>query len=319
MIDAVGRPGGGGLLSKAAPLALSIGLFYASAFMPPLGMLAPAPLFYALGVNGKKIGFATIMAGAFLLLFVGGPVFSVFYLIFCGLTAWIMAETLDKGATLEATIGLSAMAPFLAGIGFFYMMSGGAESGLTGSLTNWATLAMGAVLKSYSASGADPEMTTWLTDNSKEIIATFVKIFYGISFVSALVTVVINYIVIKTFSLRFGWGIDFGDHNFATWSAPDTLVWGLIGGGFAAFLDDGIAGTMGINLAIISAAIYLFHGLAIIHFYFLKTGFPMILRALGYFFVFSQPIIMLIVGFVGLTDLWLDYRKISPAKTGEPK
>tara|TARA_B100000959_G_scaffold21478_1_gene20693 strand:- start:104782 stop:105738 length:957 start_codon:yes stop_codon:yes gene_type:complete len=317
MIDVQGRPTGGGLVSLALPIVLSVGLFYASGFISPLGMLAPAPIFYALIKHGKRIGFVITIVSTLLLLVFGGPLFSVFYLIFCGLTAWIMSETIKREATLEATIGLSALAPFVASIIFFSLIGSGAQIGLNESLTNWASLAVDSVIQSYNASGSDPRMTIWLEDNSKVVVQTFVNIFYGISFLSAIVTVVVNYIVIKTLSMRFDWGISFPDHNFANWSAPDTMVWGIIGGGFVALLDDGMAGVLGINLAIISVAIYFFHGIAITHYYFRKTGFPNIFRAIGYFFIFTQPIIILIVSFVGLTDLWFDYRKLLPVKKGE--
>jgi uncharacterized protein YybS (DUF2232 family) len=46
-------------------------------------------------------------------------------------------------------------------------------------------------------------------------------------------------------------------------------------------------------------------------FFFQSKNVPAFLRAFGYFLVFAQQFLLLIVAMVGLIDTWVDFRKLN--------
>lgn len=100
----------------------------------------------------------------------------------------------------------------------------------------------------------------------------------------------------------------FGDTD--KWSAPEFLVWGIIGFGFALFLPStGIRFVAG-NILVVLSVIYVFHGLSILLFFFNKYRMPLWARIGIYLLIFLQPIFFIMLAFVGIFDHWADFRKI---------
>ncbi len=304
------RDGSDGFIIIARPLLISLGLFLSAVFLPPLGMLAPVPLYYALLVHGQKIGLVTIAFCGLAVSSIGGASEAVFFLIFCGLTAWTLAEAYLRRASLEAAIGAATVVPCAAGALVFLIISVSGEVAISEALSELATVALVSVIESYKSAGADQGLIAWVEENSNQLALMFVRIFFGLSIVSVFFTVIINYMVIRVFSIRYGWGIHFPDHSFSGWKTPDHMVWVVIASGFAVFLLDGFAATVGINLLLITGAIYLFQGIAVIHHFFTKSNLSIILRAVGYFLLFSQPPLLIVICGLGFLDVWVDFRKI---------
>jgi len=310
MTGVVQRNESGASVVLVAPLVLSLALFYLSMFVPPAGMFAPAPLFFSLAAHGFKIGMVSIAAATAAVFIIGGAGQAVLYLVSCGLMALALNEAYRRKASLEVTLAGGALAPYAAGVIVFVMIGALGGIGPVEAMTRWATLAIGAVVDSYQSAGADAEMIAWLKQNSDQMVKTFVRLLPGLSLVSALLMAAMNYLAIRALSGRFGWGLDFPSHTFANWRSPEPLLWVVIVSGFSVAVFDGPLNTAGWNLLIISAAAYLAHGVAIIHYFFEKIRVAPILRALGYFLFFSQPLIMLLICAAGFVDVWADFRKL---------
>ena len=69
---------------------------------------------------------------------------------------------------------------------------------------------------------------------------------------------------------------------------------------------------IGLNVLLILMTIYFFQGMAIISFYFRKRAVPGLLKGFGYFVVIRY--MSVVVAFIGLFDIWVDFRKISQPK-----
>ncbi len=248
--------------------------------------------------------------GALIITAVSGLANALFFLIFCGLVALALSEAYRRAASLEMTITFSALIPFSVGAVLLLLFGSGGETGFFEGLTHWAKAAIDTMLETYKNVGMEQSYIEWVENNSESMINLFMTTFFSMAFISVVFLVVVNYLVINILSDKLGLGIHFEGHYFSKWRTIDTLVWAVIAGGIATYLFDGFAGAVGLNILIISGLAYLFQGIAIIHFYFAKLGIPVILRAIGYFIVFSQMMLIVAVSMIGFADVWADFRKL---------
>ncbi|HEB71879.1 MAG TPA: DUF2232 domain-containing protein [Nitrospirae bacterium] len=310
MTHAIGRHDSRGFLSIAAPFFISLGLFLFSIFIPPLGILSPVPLYYSLVTHGQKTGLLTIALCSLAILAITGERDALFFLVFCGLMAVVLAESFKRRACLRSAIGAATLAPLIAGAIIALAINIFSDTGILKVLDNNASEAIAAITESYKSAGADPQLVDWVERNSDMLKDVVGRIFFGMTAVSLFFTVIINCLIIKILSLRFGWGAHFTDDSLANFRTPEYLVWPAIAGGIFVLLIGGAWATAGINLLLITGAIYLIQGVAITHHFFLRSNLPIILKAIGYFLLFSQPPLLLAVCCLGLADVWANFRKI---------
>ena len=93
-------------------------------------------------------------------------------------------------------------------------------------------------------------------------------------------------------------------------------MWIAIGAGGLLLVPLNGLKMLGANMLIVLMVIYLFQGLAIISYYFQKKRFPPILRKFIYVLVAVQQLLMLVVIFVGLLDMWVDFRRLKKKENG---
>lgn len=307
------RYAAGGWAVLIAPPLMSAGLFSASFFVPPLGALAVAPLYYALTAQGVAAGGFAILAGAAGAAIIHGAGPAVFFAVFCGSMACAMAWLNARNASLTATIAVGAAVPYALSALLFFALLGGGE----GSLPGWVAALVATALESYRAAAVEPEITGWIDGNYDMIIALFTRIFFSLSLISVVITVLVNYSVIRVFSERLSWGIHFPDHSFTRWKAPEEMVWVFIAAGFAFFLLSGTASAVALNVLLLSGAVYLFQGVAVIHHFLRKAKIPAVLMAIGYFLLFSQPPLLVAASALGLAEVWAGFRETKEAREDE--
>jgi uncharacterized protein YybS (DUF2232 family) len=100
--------------------------------------------------------------------------------------------------------------------------------------------------------------------------------------------------------------------EWSRWKAPEHLVWGVIASGFVLFLPAAPAlKTVSLNVLVVLGTVYLLQGMAVLGFYFDRWKVPRFLRALLYGLVLLQQIATLLAIFMGLFDMWFDFRRLS--------
>lgn len=313
MTHAMRRYAAGGVTVLIAPPLLSAGLFSASVFAPPLGALAVAPLYYAFAAQGAAAGGFALLAGAVLAGAVNGAGPALFYAAFCGSMAWSMAWLHSRGASLTATLAVGTAVPYALSALLFSILLGGGE----GSFSGWVAALVGVALESYRAAAVEPEVTGWIDGNRGLIIALFTRIFFSLSLLSVLLAAVMNYLVIRVFSERLAWGVHSPDHSLTRWKAPEAMVWVLIVSGFGFFILSGAASAVALNVLLLSGAVYLFQGVAVIHHFLQKARIPAVLMAAGYFLLFSQPPLLVAASALGLAEVWAGFRKLEGGREDE--
>lgn len=96
---------------------------------------------------------------------------------------------------------------------------------------------------------------------------------------------------------------------FASWKAPEPLIWGVIAAGFAVVLSSGTVQSVALNLLVILLPVYFLQGLAVVECFLGRKRWSPLLRGICYvFLLLINPLPMIVTG-VGVFDLWVNFRK----------
>jgi uncharacterized protein YybS (DUF2232 family) len=101
------------------------------------------------------------------------------------------------------------------------------------------------------------------------------------------------------------------------WHSPELLVWGVIAAGFTLFLPATGIRFAAENILLVLFAIYVFHGLSILKFFFNKHRVPRWARIGMYVLIMLQQLFLILLAVAGLFDQWVDFRKLHKKITAE--
>lgn len=286
----------------------SVALFHLTALIPPVGLLAAAPLYYLFAAHSASAGMMALAGGGVVTLVTNGPMVAYLYMVMAGGVAWFLAEGFLKGRPVSATVLRASGFPWgMFGLALFGVAMAAGESVST-LLTGWVKMAITATIETYQTNNVDPDQLARLIQQQDELVTFMVDFFPSILFLAFFAAAVATVMVIRAFSVRYRLGIHF-PVSFATFRAPDELVWGVIVGGFGGYLVEGTVGTLAWNVMVIAFAVFILQGVALLHHTFVRFNTPILLRAFGYFLLFSQPALLGMAGCFGIADIWADFRK----------
>jgi len=101
--------------------------------------------------------------------------------------------------------------------------------------------------------------------------------------------------------------------EFNEWKLPDPLVWLVVLSGIFVLLLPKPIMILGLNGLIICSTLYFFQGLAIAASLLNRWSVPGLIRVLIYALIFIQTYGIIILSFLGLVDVWADFRKLNHA------
>jgi hypothetical protein len=299
-----------GVAVPAAVWALvSAGLFLTSAFVPILGALAPTPLYFTFALMGLKGG-ATIAALSSIAVFAAAGAGQAFvYLSFCGVMAGALAVSRERFFSLEKTFAAMAIPAFLAGSAL-YLASSAADGKSAFELgAGWGDSLIASLIESHRSINADPAVADWLTQNRARLAALLGEVFPSLALISLLMISAANIVVTRIISLKTGVGAVVESHKLSEWKTPDWMVWGIVFPGFGVMFAGGAIGSVSANALLVTMALFMIQGVAIIHHVFFRNNASVVLRTVGYFVIFSHPFFMLLTSGLGLMEVWVDFRK----------
>jgi len=149
----------------------------------------------------------------------------------------------------------------------------------------------------------------WAADSARLVANTMRVAGPGVVLVGVFLGALVNYVGARL-CLRGE-----GFRAFAEESVPDHLVWGVIAGGAFLIARQAPLDLIGLNVLIALAPLYAIQGLAVVRHFFLRTRVPRSLQVVSFGLFAVQPLLLLTVACVGLSDLWIDFRKIRRAPT----
>jgi uncharacterized protein YybS (DUF2232 family) len=121
----------------------------------------------------------------------------------------------------------------------------------------------------------------------------------------------VNVLVAHKFGSLWGW--DNLGEPLSLWASPDWLVFVLVAAGFSLLAPFPGVRQAGLNLVLVLGFVYFCQGVAVISAILQRFNLPWVLRSLVYILAFMNPL-LIVVMILGLTDLWLDFRRLQPSQ-----
>lgn len=150
----------------------------------------------------------------------------------------------------------------------------------------------------------------WTAEAARFVVATLRLAGPGMVGLGVLAGALVNYAVARLCVRRLG-----GFRPFAAEAVPDHFVWGVIGAGVLLVSRQDRLTTVGLSALLVLMPLYAIQGLAVFRHFFQRLGVPRVLQVVGFGLFAMQPVLLVAVSCVGLSDLWIDFRKIRQAPT----
>jgi len=279
-------------------------------------MLAPLPILYyysKLGrVQGVLIFLLSLSFVVIALRFVDSQA-TFLNLFLLGSLGLILSEVLRKNYSIEITVFYSVVALLALGLIFLLYFSVIQWKGPLYLIESYIAETVKENINIYFQLSGSSEQTELLRRNAGHIIQFLTNLFPAIVLVGTSFFVWLNILAGRLLFQKNGmWYPDFGD--LSRWKIPDKYVWLVIVSGILILLPVGGIKIVGLNILVILFFFYLLQGLSIVNFYFNKKNMPIFIRILGYFLIFAQQFLLLLVVGLGLIDVWADFRKLEKVK-----
>ncbi|NNG00642.1 MAG: YybS family protein [Desulfobacteraceae bacterium] len=277
-----------------------------------ISLLIPLPVLFYRAKLGRKNGIIIpVLTAGILTVTVGRLSLDVFFLLEMMVLGLILFELFEKELSIEKTVGYTCIAIVGISLAAMLVYSGYTNIGLIDLVTRYVVKNLELTISWYENIGVSDEQISIIKQSFNGLQFFLVRILPALIFVSALfvtwTNMVISRPVLKAKSLFYP---DFGSLN--QWKSPEKLIWGVIGTGFLLLIGGSSIKMIGMNGLFILLAVYFFHGIAVVSFFFEKKNIPRIVRIILYAFLAVQQILWLFVIGLGLFDLWLDFRKLNP-------
>ena len=158
--------------------------------------------------------------------------------------------------------------------------------------------------------GAAGQDAGWATEAARFVVATLRIAAPGMLGLGVFAGAVANFAIARLCLRR-----RLGFRPFAQEAVPDHLVWGAIGAGVLLASRHERLEAVGLNLLLVLMPLYVIQGLAVFRHFFQRIGLPRLLQVVSFGLLAMQPLLLVAVSCVGLSDLWIDFRKIRQAPT----
>lgn len=316
-----GAPAGisfrGGLLNWVAAPVLSGLLFLSALFVPLLGSLfnpfAPLPIIYYAFTHGIPAAAAAVLGVAGMIAMLTGLKTGALYLFSYGLAGLLMAGMIRAGRTFTSTV-LATAAAAMTATALLAVAEQGSVTALYASILASMKGVMAETITVYEKAGMPADQIALLKENGGSIILWVVRALPGAMTVVYLSAMFMNYAAYTALQARWYWLPAATPLDLNSWSPPERTVFIFIAGGGLLLAPGEGAHAAGINLLIITAALYFMAGLCVMRHWFERGRLPRFLRWTIYILISLQPFMIAGTAGLGLFDLWLDFRKIRRAK-----
>lgn len=278
------------------------GLLTAFAPFPFIILAVKYPWRYAVSLLG--------LAGGVLLL--GDRPQFLFFLSQCGLVALVTAWAIRRGWSMSQTIVGSLVVSLGIGALLLVLYSTLVQPLPQGLLTRYFDKAVSLSQQYVQALGQ-------MQEGEDEQLAALVQVLPQLLLVvlPALVVVshlfmhVLNYILVRRYCQRSQPPLHLDPDDLLCWHASDYLVWLFLASGAALLIPIDAVSTIGLNVLLVTLAIYLLQGLAIALFWGRRLPFPLGVQWLvvAVVFLIAGLLCVAVCTAAGLFDLWVDFRR----------
>ncbi|CAI2718556.1 DUF2232 domain-containing protein [Nitrospina watsonii] len=292
--------------------------------VPPLGVVAgifvPVPLILIYLRYGKPIGLVSIALVFMAVLMLVGIKQAILYVTEYAVVAAILGETTRLRFPFQRCVLFAAMGSIVLSSLMIVTISAGQEMSLTEVFEQEFRKGADQYIESLEGIEDKPEDKKVLQEMAERVTHLFAMSFPALLIIGSLFATTLNYLLVRWLWLRFYQvGGLFEDADLTRLLIPDNWVWFFIIGTGLAVLADGYLRALGLNLFIVLGGLYFLQGLAIFLHILKAKNIPKVFWFLGFALIFMQPMLVGLVGGLGLFDIWIDFRKIrsAPAEDDE--
>ena len=305
------------------PFVLFLAILGVALWFPALGILVgiftPVPLILIYLQWGKPIGLISMVAVFLVIMSLASPQQAMIFIAEYALVALIMAETIGLSLPYDRSILFSTLGS--AALSIILIWTFVADKGM--SPVDFFQEEIDRALQQYLESAKDlkdsPVDAEQMKKFASETSRMFAEAFPAIITIGALTVAVINYFSVRFLWLKFYASRYFEAVDFTRWVLPDYWVWPFIFAAGSVFLLDEAGFTVGLNAFLVLLTLYFLQGMAIVHHFLQARNVPRLLWIMIYVLIFVQPIFMGLIMGLGLSDIWLDFRKLRVTITSDPQ
>jgi uncharacterized protein YybS (DUF2232 family) len=291
--------------------ALTLALFLAYVTFPLIGMLpgiiSPLPLIYCYGKRGATAGLTVLLITVAVLAVMSELPVLLLYLLQSGIIGLLLPRfyLLGKGAarSIVYTVTINSVL-LIAAVVAFGIWTG---ADLQGTMLKGIAAGTDQAISAYSKQGIGKEDLEALAQSIKQAGELIARIFPALLLISFGSVAAMNMALF--FRLAARWLPNLPQpEGFSRFRNPEMLVWVLIVAGFAMLLPHPDIQRAALNVLVVCGFIYFLQGLAVIMSFFQRMAVPTLARTIFWLFLMIQPYLTLAVAFLGVFDIWADFR-----------
>ncbi len=290
--------------------AISAVLFLSSVFIPVVGVavafFCPVPIVILGMKHGFRRGLTGTVVASIIVGLLSGPFQALWMFMgfgFVGLGIGVLVamgksaiEVLIYGSmiSLSSKVVLVLLSLALFGVNPFSIDIKQMEHALTSAL-------------SVAGSSVDVKLlvSRWLTIMQIAVPAIFLLA----SIIDTFLAYIVSYKVLKKMHISMPQLLP-----FELWALPRSMFWGFVAGILFAWMGRGDVGNLwyriGINVQIVFSIAFMIYGMSILYFWLKKVKMPKVVAWIIVVVTVLQPFLSQLLVFLGIFDLWVDFRKI---------
>jgi uncharacterized protein YybS (DUF2232 family) len=300
----------------AAGILVTSVIFMISVFMPVIGFFCtifiPLPILFYRAKLGRKWGLF-IPGGCLVVmgLVLGKVSFDIFFFMELMLLGFILSELFEKNLSVEKTILLSCAGVLGTAAAGVLVYGFSSNQPIIVLVSQYIAKNLELTIGLYRGMGIPEDTIATIESSLDQIQYVLTRMIPALVSCSILVVAWTNVLLARPiFASRKLAYPEFGQLN--SWKAPENLIWMVIVSGLLLLIPARGIKMIGINGLFILLTVYFFQGIAIVSFFFNKKNFPRLARFILYGLIVIQQFFLLGVIALGLFDMWLDFRKLTP-------
>jgi len=294
------------------------------AVAPPLGLIAgifiPAPLILIYLRYGKQVGLISIVVIFAGLLMASGAQRAILFVTEYAILAVILGETIRWSFPYEKSILFGTLGSVVLSALLILIIASQQDTSLVSLFEEEFRKGAEQYIKTVEGIEKNPQEIEMLRKVADRITGLFAMSFPALVVVGSLAAATINYLFVRWLWLRYyRIGTYFDGVDLTRLMLPDQWVWMFIVAAGSSLLGGGVTQALGLNITIVMAVLYCLQGLAIVLYWVKTKNIPKFFRFLAFFLIFTQPVLLGLVGGIGLFDIWIDFRKMRMPPPEEPE
>jgi len=297
--------------------AITVILFLASLYIPLFGtlisFLCPLPIIILCLRHNLKIAILSLLIAFFLVSILAGPFQGLIGILGFGTLGMALGVALKRKLSLFEILIIGSATSFISKIllmfiGLWIMDINPLFLGI-----DQIEQSIGQSLSFYENMGLNPEQIESAKDSLLQSLELVKIAFPAMLVVASVFDTFINYWVAGKILKRLGYYL-VPFIPFYNWRASKSFFWSYAFGLFILLLNSGyesaVLERIGVNIQLLFSTIFLITGLSVVSYVLHHYKVKPFVNWIVYIIIFIQPFFSLTVTWVGIMDVWIDFRKL---------